>query len=214
MKVIILATAFTFCVVSAFANTNQDNRANQLNPNNDAYWQSRGYDERPNDWQEHSAYSSESYDYSYQELNNHSSQLNDNNDAYWQSRGYAERPGDWEKSKLVEGEYINSIFEDLIDFPIEIDSQINRTDSNQDITTKNLMEKYVFNSQIPEIEGLSSTRKTELANKITEMTIAACHILYRDDKDLEEFCELSLGVKTISSIDNMSKFYKKVDSWN
>jgi len=29
-----------------------DNRANQLNPNNDAYWQSRGYSERPNDWAE------------------------------------------------------------------------------------------------------------------------------------------------------------------
>ena len=27
-----------------------DNHANQLNPNNDAYWQSRGYDERPDDW--------------------------------------------------------------------------------------------------------------------------------------------------------------------
>lgn len=24
-----------------------DNRADQLNPNNDAYWQSRGYDGRP-----------------------------------------------------------------------------------------------------------------------------------------------------------------------
>lgn len=31
---------------------NDDNRANQLNPNNDAYWQSRGYDERPDDWSE------------------------------------------------------------------------------------------------------------------------------------------------------------------
>lgn len=30
----------------------QDNRANQLNPNNDAYWQSRGWDERPDDWEE------------------------------------------------------------------------------------------------------------------------------------------------------------------
>lgn len=29
---------------------NEDNRANQLNPNNDAYWQSRGEDERPQDW--------------------------------------------------------------------------------------------------------------------------------------------------------------------
>ena len=30
----------------------QDNRADQLNPNNDAYWQSRGDDERPDDWQD------------------------------------------------------------------------------------------------------------------------------------------------------------------
>jgi hypothetical protein len=29
-----------------------DNRANQMNPNNDAYWQSRGDDERPDDWQQ------------------------------------------------------------------------------------------------------------------------------------------------------------------
>ena len=29
-----------------------DNRSNQLNPNNDEYWSSRGWDERPDDWQE------------------------------------------------------------------------------------------------------------------------------------------------------------------
>ena len=29
-----------------------DNRADQLNPNNDAYWQSQGFDERPDDWEE------------------------------------------------------------------------------------------------------------------------------------------------------------------
>ena len=29
-----------------------DNHANQLNPNNDAYWQSRGYEERPEDREE------------------------------------------------------------------------------------------------------------------------------------------------------------------
>ena len=29
-----------------------DNYANQLNPNNDAYWESRGWDERPDDWEE------------------------------------------------------------------------------------------------------------------------------------------------------------------
>ena len=29
-----------------------NNRANQMNPNNEAYWTSRGYDERPPDWEE------------------------------------------------------------------------------------------------------------------------------------------------------------------
>ena len=31
-----------------------DNHANQLNGNNDAYWQARGYDERPDDWESRS----------------------------------------------------------------------------------------------------------------------------------------------------------------
>ncbi|MFP8846000.1 hypothetical protein ACLILW_20325 [Shewanella baltica] len=29
-----------------------DNRSRQLDPEHDAYWQSRGEDERPDDWQE------------------------------------------------------------------------------------------------------------------------------------------------------------------
>ena len=29
-----------------------DNHSNQLNPNSDTYWQSRGEDERPDDWEE------------------------------------------------------------------------------------------------------------------------------------------------------------------
>lgn len=29
-----------------------DNHGDQLNPNNDAYWQSRGEDERPDDWED------------------------------------------------------------------------------------------------------------------------------------------------------------------
>ena len=29
-----------------------DNHANQMNPNNDEYWHSRGDDERPDDWEE------------------------------------------------------------------------------------------------------------------------------------------------------------------
>ena len=32
--------------------SDRDNHANQLNPNNDAYWESRGWDERPDDWEE------------------------------------------------------------------------------------------------------------------------------------------------------------------
>jgi len=29
-----------------------DNTSNQDNKNNDAYWESRGYDERPEDWED------------------------------------------------------------------------------------------------------------------------------------------------------------------
>ena len=31
--------------------SDHDNRANQMNPNNDAYWQSRGFEGRPDDWE-------------------------------------------------------------------------------------------------------------------------------------------------------------------
>ena len=34
--------------------SDMDNHANQLNPNNDAYWESRGYDERPDDREDRS----------------------------------------------------------------------------------------------------------------------------------------------------------------
>jgi hypothetical protein len=34
------------------ANHDDDNRSDQLNPNNDAYWSSRGEDGRPEDWEE------------------------------------------------------------------------------------------------------------------------------------------------------------------
>lgn len=32
----------------------RDNRSDQLNQNNDAYWQSRGENDRPEDWQQRS----------------------------------------------------------------------------------------------------------------------------------------------------------------
>ena len=30
----------------------RNNHTNQMNPNNDAYWQARGYNERPDDWED------------------------------------------------------------------------------------------------------------------------------------------------------------------
>lgn len=60
---------------------NDDNRADQMNPNNDAYWQSRGYDERPEDWEDRSDDDDSGDD------DNRANQLNPNNDAYWSSRG-------------------------------------------------------------------------------------------------------------------------------
>ena len=60
-----------------------DNRANQMNPNHDAYWQSRGYDERPEDWGDSDGDDGND--------DNRANQLNPNNDAYWSSRG-VERP--------------------------------------------------------------------------------------------------------------------------
>lgn len=32
--------------------SDNDNHSNQLNPNNDEYWHSRGEDERPDDWED------------------------------------------------------------------------------------------------------------------------------------------------------------------
>ena len=33
-------------------NHDVDHRADQLNPNNDDFWASRGWDERPDDWED------------------------------------------------------------------------------------------------------------------------------------------------------------------
>lgn len=42
------------------SNSDLDNRSNQLNPNNDAYWQSRGHDERPDSWDDDDSNSNQS----------------------------------------------------------------------------------------------------------------------------------------------------------
>ncbi len=62
---------------------NDDNRADQMNPNNDAYWQSRGYDERPDDWEALAAGNDDEGG----DDDNRANQLNPNNEAYWSSRG-------------------------------------------------------------------------------------------------------------------------------
>ena len=59
-----------------------DNHADQMNPNNDAYWDSRGEDGRPDDWEDIIDDGQ-----SQEELDNHANQMNPNNDAYWSSRG-------------------------------------------------------------------------------------------------------------------------------
>ena len=49
----------------------RDNRANQLNPNNDAYWESRGYDRRPDDWKDRAAEEAAQSEHSKEEHSNH-----------------------------------------------------------------------------------------------------------------------------------------------
>lgn len=60
--------------------SNDNNRSNQMNPNNEIYWKGRGHEEKENR-------NNENYEYSKQELDNHSNQMNPNNDAYQSSRG-------------------------------------------------------------------------------------------------------------------------------
>ena len=55
-----------------------DNHANQCNPNNDAYYSSRGDDYDYDD--------SHDTHYSQADLDNHANQCNPNNDAYYSSR--------------------------------------------------------------------------------------------------------------------------------
>ena len=38
----------------AYEQHDNDNHSNQLNPNNDEYWHSRGEDGRPDEWEEQS----------------------------------------------------------------------------------------------------------------------------------------------------------------
>lgn len=59
---------------------NSNNYSNELNPNNDAYWKSRGYSSQKEGYNDNSNNNQSN-------LDNRSNQLNPNNDAYYQSRG-------------------------------------------------------------------------------------------------------------------------------
>ena len=64
-----------------------DNHANQCDPNNDAYWDSRGYEDgRPEDWEDIVYDNEDDFVPSQADLDNHANQCNPNNDAYHQSR--------------------------------------------------------------------------------------------------------------------------------
>lgn len=267
MKITTIITALLFATVSAFAGSDQDNRSNQMNPNNDAYWESRGNDERPSDWQERTTYSSGSYGYSDQELNNHSNQLNPNNDAYWQSRGYNERPSDWQElTSYSSGSYdysdqelnnhsnqlnsnndaywqsrgydgkpecwdeniaeehedILSVIDDIFYFSVQEESNKSQNiqgkpiliELHDNMTTYKLIESYILKIKIPEVEELSKDKKIELARGLAEITTYTCRIFYDKDEDLKELCEIILGTKALVSIDETSKFFRKLNLKN
>ncbi len=101
MKKLSALTSFILLMLCC-AIAHADNHSDQMNPNNDAYWESRGYDDRPDDWEDQASSSSSST--MFQEYDdNRANQLNSNNDAYWQSRGYDERPDDEEDQGASSG---------------------------------------------------------------------------------------------------------------
>ena len=61
-----------------------DIHANQMNPNNDTNWESRGYDERPDDWEDQVV--EDEPEPAQADLDNRANQMNPNSDAYSSSR--------------------------------------------------------------------------------------------------------------------------------
>ena len=60
---------------------NNENHANQCNPNNDSYWQSRGEDFRPQEWEEQLDDMDDDQSSMFNQ-NNHSNQMNPNHPEY------------------------------------------------------------------------------------------------------------------------------------
>ncbi|KAG5890854.1 hypothetical protein JTB14_016287 [Gonioctena quinquepunctata] len=71
-----------------------NNRANQLNPNNSAFWRSRGHSDRPNSWLDIlGTILSFVIPLTQAALNNRSNQLNPNNPVYSSSRASSSNSG-------------------------------------------------------------------------------------------------------------------------
>jgi hypothetical protein len=66
-----------------------------MNPNNDAYWESRGYDERPDNWEDEDDDGDGGND------DNRANQLNPNSDAY-SRHGGRNSPVVWKCSRVGE----------------------------------------------------------------------------------------------------------------
>lgn len=69
-------------------------RAIQLNPNNPAYWLSRGFTGKPLEWIEIISQTTKMTAFA---VVNRANQLNPNNPLYWLSRGFSERPPNWQE---------------------------------------------------------------------------------------------------------------------
>jgi hypothetical protein len=140
MKELFAVIVFSWLTSFAYA----DNRSDQMNPNNDAYWDSRGYDGRPDDWG--SSYPSSTPSYSRYDYNNRSNQLNPNNDAYWQSRGYNERPNDWSQDSTSDANSDNSVHYNSNNS--QANSSSEKTTNDDAIQRNKLLSKNINNKNI------------------------------------------------------------------
>lgn len=82
IKNIIIILAISFGLFSD-EKSDADNHSNQGNPNNDAYWESRGYEERPDDWENRT-----SGGYNYEDDDDYSDEVKSTNHYSSQSDKY------------------------------------------------------------------------------------------------------------------------------
>ncbi|XP_063926285.1 uncharacterized protein LOC135139857 isoform X2 [Zophobas morio] len=77
---------------------NNSLRSPETNPCDDLFWKSRGYPEKPRNWQqllEAMDYQTDESDQSDSEYEEHLQNNENNKDQFWGSRGRSERACDW-----------------------------------------------------------------------------------------------------------------------